>query len=300
MRVLLTGVTGFVGEAIKLHLLSKGHDVCGVHLRQKTTEFGHDHHHIMADVGSLCAVQKLHAEVRPCDAVIHAAASLNMSLFANDLTHTNCAGVLNLLWLANQWQCQRFVFLSSVPVIGIPKQHPVTEEHNTEPRSAYHASKLFGEHLVRLSEKEGVKGVSLRLTAPVGPRMPRSKLLPTLVSKALTQTPMELSGTGSRKQNYVDVRDIARACELSLAKEVSGVLNIASGNCISNLNLARRCIELCKSKSGIVFNGREDCEDGLEWDVSIDKALQTLGYIPQFNVDDAISSLMTEMVGKTR
>ena len=295
MKVLLTGVTGFVGEAIERHLLSRGYEVFGVHARQRTPEPGNDRRNTVLDIGSISAVEKLRAVMSPCDFIIHAAVSMNMDLFANEVTHTNCAGVQNLLWLAEQWQTERFVFLSSVPVIGTPRQKPVTESHTTEPLTSYHASKLFGEHLVSLAAKRNISGVSLRLSAPVGPRMPRSRLLPMLVTRALSQRPLELAGTGSRKQNYVDVRDIAKACELSFSSDVSGVVNIASSDCIANLDLARRCIAMCGSTSEIVFTGREDFEEGIVWDISIDKAKKSLGYVPEFNVDDMISQLIAAL-----
>ena len=187
------------------------------------------------------------------------------------------------------------MFLSSLPVIGVPKFLPITEEHSTLPLTAYHASKLFGEQLVRLAEAHGVMGSSLRLTAPVGPRMPINRLLAVLVNRALNNAPLELSGFGSRKQNYIDVRDIARASELCLKNNTSGVFNIAAATCISNLELARRCIARCNSTSNVIFSGCTDPEEGFLWDVSIEKAKNEFGFIPQFDIDDAIAAAIADI-----
>jgi len=291
----LTGVSGFIGDAIASHLVSEGHEVVGLHAKPNSWVARKGLSVVLTDIASTDAISRIDKETGPCDAIIHAAASLDMNLFAGDVTRVNCTGLQNILWLATQWRCAKFIFLSSVPVIGIPKFMPITEAHPTQPLTAYHASKLFGEYLVRLVEAHGVMGTSLRLTAPVGPKIPKDRLLSMLVYRALNNLPLLISGVGSRKQNYIDVRDIARASELCLQKDVSGVFNIASSTCISNLELARRCVERCKSTSTVIFSDRIDPEEGISWDVSIKKAKNKLGFIPQFDIDDAISAAVADI-----
>lgn len=295
MRVLLTGASGFIGGAISTHLISEGHEVVGLNAHARPSPSVKEVPGVAMDISSIDAVTSLSSGIEPCDAIIHAAASLNMNLFAAEISRVNCLGLQNMLWLATQWRCPKFVFLSSLPVIGVPKFLPITEVHPVQPRTAYHASKLFGEQLVRLAGEHGVMGVSLRLTAPVGPQMPKNRLLAVLVNRALKNTPLEISGSGSRKQNYVDVRDIALATDLCLKTDSSGVFNIASDTCISNLELARRCIARCNSTSSVLFNGYEDMEEGFSWDVSIEKAKNELGFNPQFDIDDAIAAAIMDI-----
>jgi nucleoside-diphosphate-sugar epimerase len=106
---------------------------------------------------------------------------------------------------------------------------------------------------------------------------------------------IEIAGQGSRKQNYIDIRDIARAVELSLENHVSGIFNIASTGCISNLDLARRCVELCDSRSEIEFSGRTDAEEGYVWDVSIEKARKKLCFTPLYTIDAAIYAAIDDL-----
>ncbi len=295
MRVLLTGASGFIGSAIATHLASEGHEVIGLHAHPRLGLVDKGFSDVVTDIASIDAISRLCRNIEPCDAIIHAAATLDMNLFAADVSRVNCTGLQNILWLASQWRCTKFVFMSSLPVIGIPKSLPITEEHPTQPLTAYHASKLFGEQLVRLAEAHGIIGTSLRLTAPVGPQMPRNRLLAVLVNRALEHATLEISGAGLRKQNYIDVRDIAGATELCLQKNTSGVFNIASSTSLSNLELARRCITYCKSTSNIVFNGRADPEEGFDWNVSIEKAKNELSFSPQFDIDDAISAAIADI-----
>ena len=295
MRILLTGASGFIGSAIATHLVSEGHEVIGLNAHPRPWFADKGVSEIVTDIASADAMASLSTEMEPCDAIIHTAASLDMSLFAADVLRVNCTGLQNLLRLASKWHRPKFVFLSSLPVIGVPKFLPITEEHPAQPLTAYHASKLFGEHLVRMAEAHGMLGASLRLTAPVGPRMPKNRLLAVLVNRSLNNTPLEISGSGSRKQNYIDVRDIARATELCLKKNTSGVFNIGAATCISNLELAHRCIAGCNSTSNVLFSGRADSEEGFSWDVSIEKAKNELGFIPQFDIDDAIAAVVADI-----
>lgn len=291
----MTGVTGFIGSAITRHLALIGHSVVGLHSNSVTRINNQEIAEQIVDVASNKAISLFSNEIEPCDAIIHCAALLDKELFAAKMLSVNCNGIQNMLWLSNKWKCREFVFLSSLPVIGVPKYIPVTEEHPAYPCTAYHASKLFGEHLVDIASELGVLGVSLRVTAPVGPRMPKNRLLPVLVDRALRNNPIELSGTGSRIQNYVDVRDVAQAVSLCLEEQVSGVFNIAGKTCISNIELAEQCVTQCESNSKILFSGQPDPEEDFIWDVSIEKARDELGYNPQYSINDAIQTSIDDV-----
>lgn len=297
MRVLLTGATGFVGAAIAAHLADKGWTVVGLHGGRRGGRPGRGAvlDEVIADVGDPAATADLADRVQACDFVVHAAACLDMRLTATDVARVNCLGMQNMLALAQRWGSRKFVFLSSVPVIGRPLHLPVTEQHPVAPRTAYHASKLFGEQLVQLAAQSGaMAGTSLRLTAPVGPGLPKGRLLAMLAIRALRHQPLALSGTGLRRQNYVDVRDVACAVEGCLTRDVSGIFNVAGASAISNLELAGRCISQSRSRATIEFNGAPDPEEGFDWDVSIARARTELGYEPRYGVDEAIAAAMAE------
>ncbi len=294
MKILVSGASGFIGRAIVERLLYSGHEVIALHSRVRPDDASKPYRVVIGNLADPSIINILRYEVGYCDAIIHAAATLNLDWYAPDVVNVNCVGTQNLLGLAVQWKCSHFIFLSSLPVIGLPRIFPIDEDHPTTPETPYHASKLFGEHLVRLASLQGCYGVSLRITAPVGPGMPKSRLLTTLVRRASINQPLELLGLGSRKQNYVDIRDIAQVAELALYCKVSGVFNIAASSCISNLDLARRCINLCRSESSVIFNGREDPEEGILWEVSIKKARRDLGFMPLYSIDAAIEAAITD------
>lgn len=288
MRVLVTGAAGHVGGAVAAHLVGLGWEVVALYHHNPPRVPGLAAQ-IQADVGATSFAETAAAAAKPCAAIVHAAANLSKDLYEPAVAFANCLGIQQALKLAETWSCRRLVYLSSVPVIGAPRDLPITEDHPTDPPTAYHASKLYGEYLVGLASRGGLAGASLRLTSPVGPGMPGNRILSVFVRRALAGEPLQLAGQGTRRQNYVDVRDVAQAVERCLeGEEVRGVFNIAGKTCISNHDLAQTCIDVLASSSAIEWTGRPDPSDAVVWDVSIEKAARVLGYDPQYSVEDSI------------
>jgi UDP-glucose 4-epimerase len=207
---------------------------------------------------------------------------------------TNCLGTQQIVKLAHIWRSLQLVYISGVPVIGRPLQHPITEDHPVQPLTAYHASKLYGEDLMRMAEDNGCRAASLRLTSPSGPGTPEKRILAVFVRRAAASEPLQLLGRGTRKQNYVDVRDVAFAVEACLTKHASGIYNVAAADSISNCELAKLCIDELASSASIEFVGKPDPEEGVEWDVSVSKAYRDLGYWPRFTTRDSIQAIAQE------
>jgi UDP-glucose 4-epimerase len=295
VRVLITGASGYIGGEIAARLSERGYETVG--LSRTPAQTAGLAQQVQIDIGADTLAERLAADVAPCAVIIHAAATLAKELSAASVPLTNCVGTQQILKLAETWKVRRFVYLSSLPVIGIPERIPIDEDHPTRPNTAYHASKLFGEHLVRIAARSGICAVSLRLTSPVGPGAPPNRIFSVFVRRALTNEPLILDGQGSRRQDYVDVRDIAAAVEACLTREPSGILNIASGNAVSNRQLAEICVRALGSRSAVMYSGRPDYEEGVSWDVSIARAGASLDYAPRWHIEDSITALAEEIKG---
>jgi UDP-glucose 4-epimerase len=239
------------------------------------------------DIGSREAIEAAGA-MEPCEAVVHAAAAIDLDPHADSIARTNCTGVQHVLWLAERWGSAGFVFISSVPVIGRPVRLPVSEDHPVDPPTAYHASKLFGERLTELARRGGLAAASLRLTSPVGPGMPDGRILSVFIRRALEGEPLEVAGEGTRAQDYVDVRDVADAVAACLAEGAAGIFNVASGRAVANADLARRCVEALDSRSEVVLTGHPDPEEGVRWEVSVARAAAAFGYSPGRSLEESI------------
>jgi nucleoside-diphosphate-sugar epimerase len=130
--------------------------------------------------------------------------------------------------------------------------------------------------------------VSLRISSPVGPETPRGRIFSEFVHKAVHGEPLVLAGTGGRRQNYVDVRDVAAAVAQCVKSDVQGVFNVAGAASVSNLELAESCIRTLSSTSTFSFSGAPDAEENVRWDVSIERARAAFGYVPACSIEDSI------------
>jgi nucleoside-diphosphate-sugar epimerase len=294
MRVLVTGVSGHVGGPVALHLFQKGYEVVGVSRTVSPTLPADIEAHSL-DISDTDFGKEILGRIEPCEAIVHAAAGLDLPFDSPDIIRTNCLGTQHVLRIAQCWKTDRFVFLSGVAVCGLPAGEMITEDSRLNPSSPYLASKVFGEHLTKLAESIAVSRVSLRVSSPVGPRLRRETIFRKFVEGALEGTVLSVGGRGTRKQNYVDVRDVASAIERVLEFSGDGVFNVGSLESISNIDLARLCVDVLGSSSAIEFTSAPDPHEGLDWQVSVEKAKRVLGFSPQFSIENSIRALAEEL-----
>ena len=292
MKVLLTGATGFIGKFVLQRLLENGHDVTSV-VRSPVTSAS-DSIVVHGVLGSDDFIDIVLSQSEQSHAIVHVAACIDYAALNPELIKVNCLGMQQLLELAKEWKACTFVYVSGVPVIGTPASHPITESHETLPRTTYHATKLLGEHLLSQAACSDMAGASLRVTAPIGPGMPDRRALSTFVRRALENRPLLLMGRGTRRQNYVDVRDVADAVVSCIKEHAQGVFNIGGTGTTSNVELAEECIRVARSNSRIEFTGTADPADDEVWDVSIDAAAKALGYQPKHSLTSSIEAVMKQ------
>ena len=297
MRVLVTGSSGHVGGAIAAYLMAQGVEVWALrHVSEITCV--PTSQQVQCNIGEEGCVGFLSSAIPACEVIIHAAASQDNNLAAAEMTQINCLGTHHVLQLALQWRAKQFIYLSGVSVCGSPVRLPITEDSLIAPASPYVASKYYGECLTGAARDAGVAATILRVTSPVGPGMQYNRIFSIFVKQALAGMPIQLNGKGTRRQNYVDVRDVAQAVALSLQTNKSGIFNIGAATSLSNRELAEKCIATLQSPSPLNFTGIPDPTDDVIWDVSIEKAQKKLNYTPQYSIENSILGYAQEIQAK--
>jgi len=173
-RVVVTGASGFVGQALCAELLRRGHSVRAA-LRQiegfSALEKGAE----PVVVGAINAATDWKAALAGCDVIIHLAARVHvMDEKASDplaeFREVNTEGTLNLARQAAQSGVRRFVFISTIKVNGEGRDEPYQETEVPKPEDAYAISKWEAEQgLLRIAADTGLEVVILRPPLVYGP-----------------------------------------------------------------------------------------------------------------------------------
>lgn len=292
MRVLVTGASGHVGGAVVRALHAAGTTVIAAS-RSPLTGFPPDVLPVRADLrgpfaDALCPV------LAECDAVVHCAAAMPPAP-DDEILEVNTAATRGLVALARECGIGQVLFLSSMSLLRPPLERPVTEAHPAAPDTAYARSKHNSEGAV-LDAGPGLTGTVFRITSPVGPGLRRDTIFSRFVRAAAQGAPLTLNGRGTRRQDYVDARDIADAAVRALSARAGGLFNIASGIPVSNRELAGRCRAVFGGRSEIVFSGMPDPDDEVVWEVCIEKARRTLGWTPHHPLEASIWDFREEAV----
>ena len=290
MNVLVTGSNGLVGSWI-VRELKKNHTVIGVGTKEKSASDAN--WYIRWDIGhedipaSLLSVK--------IDTVVHAASNKSVKDDDLELSYANLVGTQRVINLCRLHKCKMAILFSSIAIIGNPGNGTIYETNIVNPLTMYHATKAAQELMFSQLEKAGIRTVSLRVPSPIAPIMHNRTIFTTFIEKAIRNEDIIINGKGTRRQNYIDVRDIAQAVEKILSnQEAQGIYNIGSKNTVSNTELAKKCIEIAGSKSGIIYSGKPDPADDQVWSIDISRLQRDTGFEQNFSIEQTISEYIKE------
>lgn len=172
MKVLVTGVTGFVGRSLAETLDARGHAVCGA-ARRSPERAAPGIKYVRVD--AIDAGTSWRKVLAGMEVVVHCAARVHVmgELAADPLVAFRAVNVDGTLALARQAAAagvRRFVFLSSVKVNGEGREAPYRENDPAAPQDAYAASKWEAEQGLReITARTGLEVVILRPPLVYGP-----------------------------------------------------------------------------------------------------------------------------------
>jgi nucleoside-diphosphate-sugar epimerase len=283
-RVVVTGGSGKAGRAVVRDLVDSGHDVLNVDMVAPREPIGR---FLQADLTVLGeAIEAL----RGADFVIHLAAIPASGIRTVGQTfEINTLSTYNIFSAATQVGLERVVWASSETVLGLPfgTRHarslmdaaaapghvvepdyvPIDESHPRRPHSSYSLSKVVGEEMAaQFARWTRMPFIGLRFSAIREP----------VEYEAFPDTWQDSHSGEWNVWGYVDARDVAQACRLSLTADVAGaeVFIVAAADTASdrsNAELLATCFPSVPVASPI---GDHDTLLG------IDKARRMLGYEP--------------------
>ncbi len=222
MKVLVTGVDGYIGVLLAPLLLERGHDVAGL-------DTGYFRDGSLYDIESARSPpcikkdirQVVEADLRGFDAVVHMAELSNDPLgqLSPSVTHEiNHRGTVELATKCKKAGLSRFVYTSSCSVYGVGSSEYKTEESKTNPQTAYSECKVRVERDVSKMANRDFSPTFLRNATAYGPspRMRFDLVLNNLAGSAWTSRQVRMISDGTPWRPLVHVLDICEAIALSM------------------------------------------------------------------------------------
>lgn len=302
MRVLVTGVAGFVGSHTACALLGRGDSVVGVDSFSAFYDRSTKEDNI-ADLRDDPAFDFLEVDLpdtdlkgllHEVDAVVHLSAQpgVRASWQAFDTyVQANIQVTQALVEAARSASLRRFVFASSSSVYGRTSGAPSSEEDRLSPFNPYGVTKLAAEQLCSLyAEHWEVPTISLRYFTVYGSRQRPDMLTHRVVSAALQGEPLPLYGSGDQTREFTHVSDIVAANLAALDAEVppGTICNVGGGT-------SAKILEVIKGVEGmtdrtIALDRRGDAAgDVPATRADTRRAAEVLGWQPSMTFPDGLS-----------
>lgn len=247
MKVLVTGVAGFIGSHVAEALLARGDTVTGVdcfldyypRAVKERNLAGPRSHASFEFVEADLATAELAPLTDGCDAVIHLAAQAGVrASWGQDFriyVDSNIHATQRLLEACARPNPPRFVYSSSSSIYGDAPDLPTVETTLPRPISPYGVSKLAAEHLCRLyTQASGIPTISLRYFTVYGPRQRPDMAFHRFLRAQLEGKELQLYDDGEQTRDFTFVGDAVAANVLAIEHGVPGsAYNIGGGSRVS-------------------------------------------------------------------
>ncbi len=326
MTVLLTGGAGFIGRAVQLALETARMPVRVYDKALDPTD----------DIGDL---DRLRSASDGCSVIIHLAAKVGLGVGVSDLddyARQNSLGTAVVLRAAAEAGIDRVVYASSMVVYGEggyrcprhgrvrpgPRREDdlragrfeppctacgaplepvlVDEDTPTDPRNAYAATKLHGEHLGAAWAREtGGRLIALRFHNVYGPGLPRDTpyagVAALFISQLASGGPAQVYEDGRQRRDFVHVDDVAAAVVAAVSAEVAPgphALNIGSGT-VTTVGMMATAISSALDGPEPVITGRYRLGDVRHVTADSSRARRVLDWHPRRELADGVRDLLS-------
>lgn len=301
MRVLVTGIGGFLGPHLARHLLARGDEVAGTYLGgpPDLPDIGGQIGLHEADLLDAPGLARVIAEVGP-DAIVNLAGLSHVGESwrrMGDYFRVNVVGTENLLKAAAG---RRVVVASSAEVYGlVPEdEQPIREDRAVDPRTPYALTKAAAERLAFAHGAVVVRSFNL-----VGPGQAPTFALPAFAAQLAgiargEQEAVLKVGNLSARRDFIHVDDGAAAFRVAAGEGRPGeIYNLASGRAFS---IAEALVRLM-AVSGVAARIEEDPERMRPVDLPLllgdSTRLRDLGWQPGRDLDAALADLWSTVSG---
>ena len=274
-KVLISGISGFLGSYTKELLIKKGYEVYGLSRREeKENIFKTDY-----------SVEDLVSKFENIDGIIHLAGTRSMSEEIS-YYHQNEIISQNIYEAAKIVGIKYIVYASSISVYSNQENLPWSENVETDPLNMYGVSKLSIESIGKIySKKYSMYIKSLRFAHLFGYGEDNKYMINVFMDKAFNKEVLNVNDVKGKRE-FLYVKDAAKAIELALFKEISGIFNIGSNDILTNLEVAKNINKAFNNEDNInIFSNGENMDSSY---MNLNKAKTNLAYENEYNFYEAL------------
>ena len=298
MKILVTGVTGFIGSHFGRLALGGGHNVIGFARQSDTRNIRRieDYQHssrfrlvygdLTGDISGL---------LEGADAVVHFAARTFVDhsiLDPEPFIQSNIVGTYKLLEQARKYQPKRYLQVSTDEVYGAILEGSYKEDARLNPTNPYASTKAAADMLC-LSYWNTYKLpiIITRTENNYGPWQHPQKAMPVFVRHALQNEKLPVYGDGKHRRMWLHVEDHCRAILHLLEKGAPGeIYHVAGEEELENAELARRILDILGKPPGLIsFVPDHNIRPGHDRRYALDVTkLRNTGWKPSHTLKDGL------------
>jgi nucleoside-diphosphate-sugar epimerase len=297
VKVLITGVGGFIGSNLAAAHLAQGHQVVGI------DNFSTGSHENLKDLEGLELIEggvseslaKVPFDVNIAYHFASPASPEKYMALAMNTMEVNTSGTSSMLQFCKS-SGARLVFASTSEIYGDPLVSPQTEEYwgNVNPigpRSVYDEAKRFGETLVaHFQREEKINAGIVRIFNTYGPNMDPydGRVVSTFIRQALKNEPFTIFGDGSQTRSFCYIDDLIRGIMAMGSSNHPGPINLGNPKENSLLELAEFVTRIVGGSGEMKFMPLPE-DDPKRRNPDIQKARKILGWSPNVEIEEGLS-----------
>lgn len=269
MKILLTGVTGFIGNYFASIWKNGHHQVIGIARSKVRSDLRIPI--VYADLAENVPLEE------PVDIIVHTATQSPVpGIYTNTFVHSNVEAVRKLIQYARCFNVRKFIYLSTISIYGKISSALVDENTPIVNPDPYGLTKYLGE-LLLLDEAAWLSSVALRLPGVLG-KGARTPWLAQVAEEIKSDREVYIENPNSLFNNMVHLVGLERyISHLINEQQYNGFEAITLG-CQNPLTV-RQTVDSLKKYLDSTSQIREKRSNRTSFTICIDKACK-MGYKP--------------------